>query len=181
MKNRQTTAVLCTTMMILWATAGQAVTSVIVRHKTGEVLMKGKVDNTVVDSRGIIRLAPRTEKLNLGSELKDVWAIHSILADHTGTLYIGTSPAGKVIRIRDGKTDILYPKAEEKKEPNSISDPNALQQEPQPNEHVFAMAFDVPLVFGCLLMSVRELIIYLYIFIYLYIYIIALPIFIWTR
>jgi outer membrane protein assembly factor BamB len=143
MNNRFKTASLCIAATVFLTSTCFAVTSVITRHKSGDVLMKGTTENTVVDSRGIIRLAPKTEKLNLGKELDDVWVIHDILADKTGTLYIGTSPQGKVIRVRDGKTDILYPKAPEKKDAPAAGDPNILQQEPQPNEHVFAMAFDV--------------------------------------
>jgi hypothetical protein len=142
MNNVFKTTTLCIAAAVFLTATCPAVTSVITRHKSGDVLSKGTTENTVVDSRGIIRLAPKTEKLGLEKELEEVWAIHTLLADKTGTLYLGTSPQGKVIRVRDGKTDVLYPKAE-KKEPNSISDPNALQQEPQPNEHVFAMAFDV--------------------------------------
>jgi outer membrane protein assembly factor BamB len=143
MKKWFTTAVLSVITMAFLAAASHAVTSVIARHKTGDVLLKGTTSNTVVDSRGIIRLSPKTEKLNLGKELEDVWVIHTILADKTGTLYVGTSPGGKVIRVRDGKSDILYPKEPEKKEESRTRDPNAPQEEPQPNEHVFAMAFDV--------------------------------------
>jgi hypothetical protein len=143
MNNLFKTTTLCIAAAVLLTATCPAVTSVITRHKSGDVLSKGTMENTVVDSRGIIRLAPKTEKLGLEKELEEVWAIHTILADKTGTLYIGTSPQGKVIRVRDGKTDVLYPKAAEQKEAPVVSDPNVLQQEPQPNEHVFAMAFDV--------------------------------------
>jgi outer membrane protein assembly factor BamB len=143
MNNRFKTPVLCIAMTTLLTAACPAVTSVITRHKSGDAMMKGTTENTVVDSRGIIQLSPKTEKLNLEKELDDVWIIHAILADKTGTLYIGTSPRGKVIRVRDGKTDILYPKPEEKTEQPDTDDPNTLQQEAQPNEHVFALAFDV--------------------------------------
>lgn len=143
MKTSFKTAALYIVLTVLLASDSEAVTSIITRHKTGETLLKGTADNTVIDSRGIIRLAPETEKLGLEKELEDVWAIHSILADKTGTLYIGTSPEGKVIRIRDGQSDILYPKAGEKKEETPAPEPNAVQEEPQPNEHVFALAFDV--------------------------------------
>jgi outer membrane protein assembly factor BamB len=143
MNNLFKTTTLCIAAAAFLTATCPAVTSVITRHKSGDVLMKGTTDNTVIDSRGMIRLAPKTEKLSLEKELEEVWAIHTILADKTGTLYIGTSPQGKVIRVRDGKTDVLYPKAAEKKEQPAAGDPNILQQEPQPNEHVFAMAFDV--------------------------------------
>jgi len=143
MKNRIKTAAVCIAAIGLLATASQAVTSVIVRHKSGDDLLKGTTDGTVVDSRGAIRLAPKTEKLNLGKELEDVWTVNTILADKTGTLYVGTSPHGKVIRFRDGRTDVLYPKEPEKPQQVKAKDPNAVQENVRPGEHVFAMAFDV--------------------------------------
>ena len=143
MKTSFKTAISYIVIITLLAADSHAVTSVITRQKTGDVLLKGTADNTVIDTRGMIRLAPQTEKLKLDKELEDIWAIHSILADKTGTLYIGTSPQGRIIRVRDGKSDILYPKDTEKKENPGVQEPNAVQEEPQPNEHVFALAFDV--------------------------------------
>lgn len=128
------------TFLLIVAGSADAVTSTIIRQKTSDDLLKGKTDAVVVDSQGAIRLALKSEKLDLGALLEDVWTINTILADKNGTLYAGTSPQGKILRVRDGKTDVLYPKPLEAGEPN---DPNDIQQLPQSNEHIFAMALDV--------------------------------------
>jgi outer membrane protein assembly factor BamB len=123
-----------------------AVTSAILRQKTSDDLLKGKSDGVIVDSQGVIRLAQKTEKLDCGKLLDDAWTINSILSDQNGTIYAGTSPQGKIIRLRDGNTELLYPQqTETKTEPKAEdpNDPNAIQSAPQPNEHIFAMAFDV--------------------------------------
>jgi hypothetical protein len=143
MKSRIKTTVTCIIILGVLTTAGYAVTSVIVRQKSSDDLLKGKTDGTIVDSRGVIRLAPQTEKLNLGAQLEDVWTINTVLADKTGTIYAGTSPHGKIIRFRDGKADILYPKESAKIQRPDPNDPNAVQESEKPGEHIFAMAFDV--------------------------------------
>ncbi|MGH2272426.1 hypothetical protein ACQ9LF_11550 [Anaerohalosphaeraceae bacterium U12dextr] len=120
-----------------------AVTSVIVRHKTSEDLLKGTTDAVVVDSEGQIRLAPKTETLGFAGLLEDIWSVNTVLSDKAGTLYFGTSPAGKIIRFRDGKADLLYPKPAKPDGSTETPDPAAVQQSPQPNEHVYALALDV--------------------------------------
>jgi hypothetical protein len=146
MKNKIRAAVLCIAAAGLLTTLSQAVTSVIVRQKSSEDLLKGTTDGTAVDSRGVIRLAPKTEKLNSGNVLSDVWTVNAVIADKAGTVYAGTSPNGKIIRFRDCKADVLYPKGSaepEKTDKSGSKDPNAVQKSQQSNEHVFAMAFDV--------------------------------------
>jgi hypothetical protein len=143
MKSRIKTTVMCIIISGVLTTAGYAVTSVIIRQKSSDDLLKGKTDGTIVDSRGVIRLAPQTEKLNLGAQLEDVWTINTVLADKTGTIYAGTSPNGKIIRFRNGKANVLYPKESANIQRPDPNDPNAVQESARPGEHIFAMAFDV--------------------------------------
>lgn len=127
-------------LMLIAAGSVEAVTSTIIRQKTSEDLLKGKTDAVVVNSQGTIRLALQSEKLDLAAALQDVWTINTIVADPQGAIYAGTSPHGKLIRVRDGKADVLYPKPSEGSDPN---DPNAAQPNLPPNEHTFAIALDV--------------------------------------
>lgn len=129
--------------LIIVSSTASAVTSVIVRNKTSDDLLKGTTDAVVVDSEGQIRLAPKTEALSFTGLLDDIWSVNTVLSDKAGTLYFGTSPAGKIIRFRDGKADLLYPKQPEPAAQPETADPAAVQQSPQPNEHVYALALDV--------------------------------------
>ncbi|MDD5011740.1 MAG: hypothetical protein PHQ00_06420, partial [Phycisphaerae bacterium] len=77
-----------------------AVTSKIVRHLTFDDFSAGKTDNTVISSRGTISLAARTQ--TLADNFDDVWTINSIACKNDGTVYIGTSPNGKIFEYRNG-------------------------------------------------------------------------------
>jgi hypothetical protein len=132
--------------LIFTASSVFAVTSTILRQKTSDDLLKGKSDAVIVDSQGVIRLAPKIDKVDCNDLLEEAWTINAILADKSGTIYAGTSPQGKIIRIRNGKAELRYPqqlKLQIKPETADSNDPNAVQSDPQPNAHIFAMAFDV--------------------------------------
>lgn len=138
--------VLSVVVILSSACSVEAVTSAILRQKTSDDLIKGKTEAVIIDSEGVIRLGQKTHKLDFGALLDEVWTINTVLVDSSGTLYAGTSPQGQIIRFRDGKTDVLYSQAAGKAAQPELSDPNdpnAIQQSPQLNEHIFAMAFDV--------------------------------------
>src|SRR4030042_139391 len=95
-----------------------AVTSKIIKHKSIDDFSKGKTQDTVINSRGNIMLAGATEVLT--EDFNNVWVINSILRADDDSIYIGTSPDGKIYRYKDGKITCLYTPSEEQqiKEPN---------------------------------------------------------------
>lgn len=122
-----------------------AVTSKITRHRSAADLLKGETQNTVIDSEGTIKLAREAAEIDCGRLLKDVWIINAVVADSAGTIYLGTSPNGNIIKYADGKATRLYP-LESKQAPAAqaeSTDPNAPKaDETFINEHIFAMALD---------------------------------------
>lgn len=113
-----------------------AVTSKIDRHTSAEDFLKGTTDNTSVDSDGTIRLSRQTEPIELGKLLDDAWSINSIVAAAKNTVYLGTSPNGRIIKYKNGKATILYePATDESNEADSVGTPFL-------NLHVFALAAD---------------------------------------
>jgi len=141
-----------------------AVTSKVTRHSSSVDLLAGETDNTIVDSKGTIRLGRVAE--SLADEFENVWSINSITVSG-GTVYLGTSPNGGVYKYSLGELTKVYqaevPKSEiaepDSNEPNAVSsepnavssEPNAVSSEPNTverekylaNEHIFAMATDM--------------------------------------
>ena len=134
-----------------------AVTSKVTRHSSSVDLLAGETDNTIVDSKGTIRLGRVAE--SLADEFENVWSINSITVSG-GTVYLGTSPNGGVYKYSLGELTKVYqaevPKSEiaepDSNEPNAVSgEPNAVSGEPNAverekylaNEHIFAMATDI--------------------------------------
>ena len=113
-----------------------AVTSNINRHTSAEDFLKGTTDNTSVDSDGTIRLSRQTEPIELGKLLDNAWSINSITTAKD-TVYLGTSPNGRIIKYKNGKATILYePAPDESSETGGVGTPFL-------NLHVFALAADV--------------------------------------
>lgn len=119
--------------LLVLTAAAAAVTSVITRHNTGADFAKGKTDGVVIDSNGTIRLARHTEHVDCGELLKDVWAIHSMVVDGRGAMYLGTGPNGKVVRLWNDTAVQVYPK-----EGDTPAAPSDIL-----NQHIFALATDV--------------------------------------
>jgi hypothetical protein len=127
-----------------------AVTSKIIRHKTFDDFSKGKIQDTIISSRGTISLAAASQVL--AKDFNDVWSINSIACKDDDSIYIGTSPNGRIYKYKDGKTVCIYTpdlgKSEKKqlKEPNEPNDPNKPHKiavrKHIANEHVFKLAFD---------------------------------------
>lgn len=111
-----------------------AVTSVMARHQTGADFLKGQAKNVIIDSNGTLRLARQTETVELEGHLADVWSIHTMHSDAAGTIYLGTGPNAKVIRLADGRAEQVYPAA---------ADQTPATDGAIANEHVFALAQDV--------------------------------------
>lgn len=140
-----------------------AVNSKITRHSSGAELLKGKVEDVVVSSKGTIQLGRSAEVLV--SEFEDInepWSINCIVA--TGpAIYFGTSPNGGIYKYSLGKLERIYPaegdnrpqaqKGESAAEsPDEVKDANdkgvekgevVEAEEHLSNEHIFAMATDV--------------------------------------
>jgi hypothetical protein len=140
-------ALLC----IIFNSTSPAVTSKITRHSGGPELLKGKIENVIVDSRGTIRLSSDWE--TMVDEFEDVWSINSIVVSG-GTVYVGTSPNGGIYKYSLGKLTKIYPeesqempagkKTEEQKDANDSDDANTVEDEEYlSNEHIFAMTTDV--------------------------------------
>ena len=141
------TFLLAAAVMLMLGGLCPAVTSKITRHRTATDLLKGETENTIIDSEGTIKLARDAAEINCGRFLKDVWIINSVVADSAGTIYLGTSPNGNIIKYSDGEATRIYPLGSETHqlpvEDNDSSDPNAPKaEEAFVNEHIFAMAMD---------------------------------------
>jgi hypothetical protein len=111
------------------------VTTVITRHQAGTDFIEGETENVIVDSDGTLRLAQLSSVLDCGGLLEDVWSVHSMAADDSGGLYLGTGPNADVIRYAQGNAEKIYPLV--------AVDSNELSDSSMRNEHVFAMGFDV--------------------------------------
>ncbi|MBW8038686.1 MAG: PQQ-binding-like beta-propeller repeat protein [Planctomycetes bacterium] len=147
---------------LLLSSASLAVSSKITRHASSSDLLKGKIENIVVGSRGTIQLGNAWE--TPVDDFEDVWSINSIVVSG-GTVYVGTSPNGGIYKYSLGKLTKIYPKksrekpapkkakdkakvkakkAKENKDANEPNDPNTVQDDDYlSNEHIFAMATDV--------------------------------------
>jgi len=147
MKNSCTTKIIITAGLAVFVVAGlcSAVTSKITRHSSAADLLKGETAGTVIDSEGTIKLAREATEIDCGRLLKDIWIINAIVADSAGSIYLGTSPNGDIIKYAEGKATRLYP-LKSKQAPageTESTDPNAPKaDEVFVNEHIFAMALD---------------------------------------
>jgi hypothetical protein len=104
--------------VIVAAMAGSAwaVTSEVTKHSTAAEFLKGKTDQTQVDSEGTIRLARQSMTIDFGKLLEKAWAIHSMAVGPDGSVFVGTSPNGQIFRVLKGKAEQIYP-IEKPKEP----------------------------------------------------------------
>ncbi|MHB0946064.1 MAG: hypothetical protein ACYC3B_02715 [Sedimentisphaerales bacterium] len=128
------------TVALFLAVNCSAVTSKIVRQKTIDDFSEGKTFDTVINSRGNITLASATE--TLARDFNDTWLINSIVRDKAGTIYIGTSPNGKIFKYKDGKTTLLYPAEEKQKKSADPNDEKSTPAKHNENLHIFRLAFD---------------------------------------
>jgi len=156
-------------LVVLSASASQAVTSKITRHSSSKDLLAGESDGVVVTSRGTIHLG-RAAKV-LASEFENVWSVNSIVVSG-GTIFIGTSPNGHVYKYSLGKLTKIFPPEEEaasaQPQPSGASSAEPKPGEPKKetakdagssdkkeegkiieaserlsNQHIFAMSMDV--------------------------------------
>jgi len=128
-----------------------AVNSKVVRHTSSAALLKGKIENVVIGSRGTIQLGRAAEAMVVKSEdFAGVWSINSIVTS-AETIYFGTSPNGGIYKYAAGELTKIYPldKNEDETEPvEELSEIEQLVQEIVEageyltNEHIFAMAID---------------------------------------
>jgi len=138
-------------LMCLWASAGWAVTSNIVRHSSSADFLKGQIEDVVIGSRGTLQLGRAWE--TPVKEFQDVWSINSIVVNGE-TVFIGTSPNGGIFSYSMGQLKKIYPEesqseitesavsaGDESSEPNDANTVDA--EEHLSNEHIFAMATDL--------------------------------------
>ncbi|MBC8378332.1 MAG: hypothetical protein H8E62_04075 [Planctomycetes bacterium] len=126
------TAVLCFSLMMV--AISPAVTSVITRHNSSGDFLKGETDDVIIGSTGTLSLSPKTEAIETGDFLDDVWSIHTMVTDADGGVYLGTGPNAKVLRYADGAVTQVYSAGTVGEQGD---DPNMY------NQHVFAMAKDL--------------------------------------
>jgi len=137
-----------------------AVTSKITRHSTNADLLKGRVEDVVVGSKGTIQLGRSAETLiedfenvsdspSAKKSMREPWSVNSIVVSG-GVVFLGTSPNGGIYKYSLGKLTKIYPLEPEKdrnqntNEPNAANDVNLVEAEQYlSNEHIFAMATDV--------------------------------------
>lgn len=112
MMRRLGVAVIVTVM----ASSAWSVTSEVTKHTTAAEFLKGKTDQTQVDSEGTIRLARQSKAIDFGKLLEKAWAIHSVVVGPDGSVFAGTSPNGQIFRVFKGKAEQIYP-IEKPKEP----------------------------------------------------------------
>ena len=98
-------------LVTLSVSVSQAVTSKVTRHSTSKDLLAGESDGVVVTSRGTIQLG-RAAKV-LASDFEEVWSVNSIVVSG-GTIFVGTSPNGRVYKYSLGKLTKIYPPEEER-------------------------------------------------------------------
>ncbi len=137
-------------LVYLSPSACWAVTSKVTRHSSSVDLLAGETDNTIVDSKGTIRLGRVAQ--SLADEFENVWSINTIVVSG-GTTYLGTSPNGGVYKYSLGELTKIYQAEIQKSkttepdsnEPNTVSsEPNTVESEEYlANEHIFAMATDM--------------------------------------
>jgi len=118
-----------------------AVTTKIVSHSTAVDFTAGETNNTVIDSDGTIKLARSSQQIDLKESLKNAWIINSIVTDSDGSLYLGTSPNGIIVKYKQGKATRLYPVNKSQPESADENSP-ATNSDTFTNEHIFAMAVD---------------------------------------
>ena len=130
-------AFVCFSLMM--ASSSKGVNSVITRHKSSADFLKGETKDIVIGSTGSMSLAPKTELIDTGQALVNVWSILTMITDADGGLYLGTGPDAKVLRYANGIIEQVYP-IKAAVEPNDVTpgSDSAFQ-----NEHVFAMAKDL--------------------------------------
>ncbi len=145
-------------LCLVLSSACLAVSSKVTRHTSSSDLLKGRIEEVVIDSRGTIQLGRAAEPLI--KEFKafdDVWSINSIVVSG-GTVYFGTSPNGGIYKYSLNKLTKIYPlsregrppadedRADLEKEKDDTEKPNSETVEAEEylsNEHIFAMATDV--------------------------------------
>jgi hypothetical protein len=145
-------ALLAVTLVCLVSgSSSLAVSSKITRHANSSDLLKGKLKDVVVGSRGTIQLGSDWEALV--EEFEDVWSVNSIVVSG-GTVYVGTSPNGGIFKYSLGKLTKIYPEqskekptrkqVKENKNEGKSDDANTVEAEEHlSNEHIFAMSTDV--------------------------------------
>jgi len=153
-KSTESLLVMILVCLVLNSTS-PAVSSKVTRHSSSSDILKGKVKNVVIGSRGTIELGRAAKALvKEFKELDDVWSINSIVVSG-GTVYFGTSPNGGIYKYSLDKLNRIYPEeSETEKEPNSkqaktSNDANesgekeVKAEKHLSNEHIFAMTTDV--------------------------------------
>ncbi|MCP4258570.1 MAG: hypothetical protein GY774_13885 [Planctomycetes bacterium] len=139
-----------------------AVSSKIVRHKSSADLLKGKIEELVISSRGTIQLGRAAETpVEEFEGFEDVWSINSIVVSG-GAVYFGTSPNGGIYKYSLNELTKIYPldedndpnekgsNDEDKSDSKDKSDGEdkskgvkVKAEEHLSNEHIFALAMDV--------------------------------------
>ncbi len=114
-----------------------AVTSKINRFGAAADLIKGQTNDTIIDSNGSIQLANKSQIIEARENFGDVWLVNSLVVLNDDTVYVGTSPNGKIFRVKGSEMTQIYPV---KMEMNARDEPAEVAS--FSNEHVFAMELE---------------------------------------
>ncbi len=123
--NRKSKIVNQLALCLVLSSACLAVSSKVTRHTSSTDLLKGRIENVVIGSRGTIQLGRAAESTicdfrlpsadltieNRKSKIEnpnDVWSINSIVVSG-GTVYFGTSPNGGIYKYSLNKLTKIYP------------------------------------------------------------------------
>ena len=123
--HRKSKVVIHLVLCLVLSSACLAVSSKVTRHTSSTDLLKGRIENVVIGSRGTIQLGRAAESTicdfrlpsadltiqNRKSKIEnpnDVWSINSIVVSG-GTVYFGTSPNGGIYKYSLNKLKKIYP------------------------------------------------------------------------
>jgi len=151
--NRRIVLLTIISACLVLTSASLAVSSKVTRHSSSSDLLKGKIKDTVIGSRGTIELGrSATSLVEKFEEFEDVWSINSLVVSG-GTVYFGTSPNGGIYKYSLNKLTKIYPVESEDRPNNNLNDINndindsdakmVKTEKYLSNEHIFAMATDV--------------------------------------
>ncbi len=88
-------------MLSLCSTAG-AVNTLFSEHSTEKEFKEGVAENILINSQGILSLAPETHIVTI--EQENPWVINDLVADSQGNLYAASSGEGKIYQLKDDNT-----------------------------------------------------------------------------
>ncbi|MHC4636907.1 MAG: hypothetical protein ACYTBV_05295, partial [Planctomycetota bacterium] len=138
-------------VFVVFPDGAEAVSSDVTRHNSSADFHKGKSEDVLISSQGVIQLGRAAEILV--KEFENVWSVNSLIVNR-GVVYVGTSPNGNIYKYSMGELTKIYPEETDEDEDSDkivsdldqaaeANDANVVKAEEHlTNEHIFAMATD---------------------------------------